>query len=104
MAQLRAAEPSKAARKFAQASWLSLMFTPTKQDSVVIAVTLGIFLSVPLLIPAFYETTNITVVDQAVPAAANDKLAGHLAKPNSIDGDDLYSQKLGPELDCELPI
>jgi hypothetical protein len=102
MAHLRVAEPSR--RRANAHSFLvePNMFTPTKQDSIVIAVTLGIFLSVPLLIPALYKTTNITVVDRADPAVANDKLGGHLAKPNTIDGDDLYSQK--PELDCGLPI
>jgi len=51
-----------------------LMFT--KQDSIVIAVTLGILLSVPLLVPAFYISSNITVLDRATPPLPNDYFGG----------------------------
>ena len=41
------------------------MLNLTKQDSITIAVTLGIALSVPLVVPAFYTTSNVTVLEQA---------------------------------------
>jgi hypothetical protein len=49
------------------------MLTFTKQDSIVIAVTLGILLSVPLLVPA---SSNITVLDRATPPLPNDNFGG----------------------------
>ena len=52
------------------------MLTFTKQDSIVIAVTLGILLSVPLLGPAFYTSSNITVLDRATPPLPNDNFGG----------------------------
>jgi hypothetical protein len=38
----------------------------TKQDSILIAVTLAIMLSVPLLVPAFYGLSTVTLPDHAV--------------------------------------
>jgi hypothetical protein len=80
------------------------MLTFTKQDSTVIAVTFGIALSVPVAVPAFYTSSNITVLEQADPVLPNDKLVGHLAKPNGIGGDDVDAQQRAPEVDCGLPI
>jgi hypothetical protein len=37
--------------------------TFTKQDSILIAATLGIMLSVPLLVPALYGSSTITLSD-----------------------------------------
>ncbi len=66
------------------------MLTFTKQDSIVIAVTLGIFLSVPLLVPAFYTSSNITVLDRATPPLQNDNFGGD-------------SQWRGRGVDCGSP-
>lgn len=52
------------------------MLTLTKLDSIVIAVTLAIALGVPLLVPAFYTTSNITVLDRATPPLPNDNFGG----------------------------
>ncbi len=66
------------------------MLTFTKQDSIVIAVTLGILLSVPLLVPAFYTSSNITVLDRATPPLPND----------NFGGDDVDSQWRGQGRNC----
>jgi len=66
------------------------MLTFTKQDSIVIAVTLAIALGVPLLVPAFYGSTNITVLDRATPPLPND----------NFGGDDADSQWRGQGVDC----
>ena len=42
------------------------VLTFTKQDSILIAVTLAIMLSVPLLVPAFYGLSTVTLPDHAV--------------------------------------
>lgn len=42
------------------------VLTFTKQDSILIAVTLAIMLSVPLLVPTFYGLSTITLPDHAV--------------------------------------
>jgi hypothetical protein len=72
--------------------------TFTKQDSIVIAVTIALGLSVPLAVPAFYTSSNITVLDRATPPLPND----------NFGGDDVDSRWRGPEVDCglyqELPI
>jgi hypothetical protein len=65
--------------------WKFDMFTTTKQDSIIIAVTLGVILSLPLLIPAFYPTTEITGLTEAAPSA-NDRLARHSVRPKELDG------------------
>src|SRR6266403_3423870 len=69
---------------------VSSMLTFTKQDSIVIAVTLGILLSVPLLVPAFYTSSNITVLDRATPPLPND----------NFGGDDVDSQWRGQGRNC----
>jgi len=66
------------------------MLTFTKQDSIVIAVTLAIALGVPLLVPAFYGSTNITVLDRATPPLPND----------NFGGDNADSQWRGRVVDC----
>lgn len=76
------------------------MFTLTKQDSIVIAVTLGVILSVPLLIPAFYTTTEITVPNEVAFPAPNGNPVGQLAK--SKDNGDVGSQWREPGRDCGL--
>lgn len=76
------------------------MWTFTKQDSIVIAVTLGIVLSVPFLVPAFYSSSNITVLDRAASPLPNGNRAGHLAKRKDIGGDDIGSQWRRPAVDC----
>jgi hypothetical protein len=65
------------------------MLTFTKQDSILIAVTLGIGLSVPLLIPAFYTSSTITLSDQA---------GDRLGQLPDVGGD----QSQGLELYCSL--
>jgi hypothetical protein len=57
------------------------MLTVTKRDSILIAVTLGIILSVPLLAPFFYGSTTITLSDYA-----GDRL-GHLSDVGGDHGD-----------------
>ena len=52
------------------------MLTFTKQASIVIAITLGIALAGPLLVPAFYTVLNITVLDRATPPLPNDNFGG----------------------------
>ena len=74
----------------------------TKQDSIIIAVTLGIVLSVPFLIPAFYTTSEMTVLTQADPPPPIGNLVGHLAKPKDSGGDDADSQWSGTGVDCGL--
>jgi hypothetical protein len=68
------------------------MLTFTKQDSIVIAVTLGILLSVPLLVPVFYASSNITVLDRATPPLPND----------NFGGEDVDSQWRGRGGNCSL--
>jgi hypothetical protein len=68
------------------------MLTFTKQDSIVIAVTLGILLSVPLLVPAFYTSSNIAVLDRATPPLPND----------NFGGEDVDSQWHGRGGNCSL--
>jgi|SRR5271169_4882594 len=68
------------------------MLTFTKQDSIVIAVTLALALGVPLAVPAFYTSANITVLDRATPPLPND----------NFGGDDIDSQWRGRGADCGL--
>lgn len=78
------------------------MFTVTKQDSILIALTLGIMLSMPLLIPAYYGSSTITLVDHA-----GDRL-GHLSDWSDVGGDRGDARSHGPRLGCSpssgLPI
>jgi hypothetical protein len=53
----------------------------TKQDSILIAVTLAILLSVPLLVRAFYGLSTVTLPDHA-----GDRL-GHLSEQDDVGGD-----------------
>ena len=79
-----------AARQVTQI-WLEFnMFTFTKQDSIVIAVTLALALGVPLAVPAFYTSSNVTVLNRATPPLPND----------NFGGDDVSSQWRGQEVDC----
>jgi hypothetical protein len=68
------------------------MFTITKQDSIVIAVTLAIMLDVPLLIPAFYPTAEITLPHRAASLSTSGYLPRHLIKPKDVDHDEIDSQ------------
>jgi hypothetical protein len=68
------------------------MFTITKQDSIVIAVTLGIILSVPLWLPALYSSTDITVRDQA-------ERAGNFVKSKDIGGNEIITRLRRPDAD-----
>jgi hypothetical protein len=70
------------------------MLTFRKQDSILIAVTLGIMLSVPVLVPAFYGSSTITLPDHA-----GDRL-GHLSERNDVGGDHDDARSRGPGLDC----
>jgi len=67
------------------------MLTFTKQDSIVIAVTLAIVLGVPLAVPTFYTSSKITVLDRA-----------RSALPNGNFGGDTASQWSGRGADCGL--
>jgi hypothetical protein len=78
------------------------MLTFTKQDSIVIAVTLGIVLSVPFLVSAFYTSSNIEIPNEATLPLANGNLAGHFAKPKDPGGDDFDSPGRAPEVDCDI--
>jgi hypothetical protein len=66
------------------------MLTFTKQDSIVIAITLGIAISLPLLVLPFYTASNITVLDRATPPLPNDNFGGD-------------SQWRGQGIDCGSP-
>ncbi len=72
------------------------MLTFTKQDSILIAVTLGIVLSVPLLVPAFYGLSTVTLMDHA-----GDR-RGHLSERNDVGGDQGDTQSRRRGLDCSL--
>jgi hypothetical protein len=70
------------------------MLTFTKQDSILIAVTLGIMLSVPLLVPAFYGSSTITLSDHA-----GDRL-GRLSERNEVGGGRGDARSLESGLNC----
>jgi hypothetical protein len=78
-ARLRAARLYAACRAV-QALNGGNMLKLTKQDSIVIAITLGLALGVPLAIPAFYTTSNITIEDRQAPPLSNSNPVEHLAK------------------------
>ena len=82
-ARSRAAE-LRAARRVAHAGVNIL--TITKQDSIVIAITLGVALGVPLAIPSFYTTSNITIEDRETSPLPHRSPVGHLAK-RKVPGD-----------------
>jgi hypothetical protein len=75
------------------------MLTFTKQDSILIAVTLGILLSIPLLVPALYGSSTITLLDRA-----SDR-RGHLSERserNEVGGDHGGVRPRGSGLDGGL--
>jgi hypothetical protein len=72
------------------------MFTFTKQDSILIAVTLAIMLSVPLLVPALYGSTTIALSD-----LAGDR-QGRLSDRKQIGGDYGDTRLRGTGLECGL--
>jgi hypothetical protein len=72
------------------------MLTFTKQDSILIAVTLGIILSVPQLVSAFYGSSTITLPDHA------GNCPGHLSERSDDAGDHGDPRSRGPSLDCGL--
>jgi hypothetical protein len=72
------------------------MLTFTKQDSIVIAVTLSIVLAVPLLIPAF--TTSV-VRSRDMITLPNRNLAGPVAKRKRVGVD---GPSRGPVFDFGL--
>jgi hypothetical protein len=76
------------------------MLTFTKQESIVVAVTLALALGVPLAVPAFYTSANLTVLDRAAAPLPNGNLVGQLAKPKDTSGEDVDSQWREPEVDC----
>ena len=71
------------------------MFTITKQDSIIIAVTLAIVLSLPLLVPAFYPTYEVTVPSEAA-SPRNNNVAQHAVKPKRVEGDECPSIRILP--------
>jgi hypothetical protein len=72
------------------------MLTFTKQDSILIAVTLGILLSIPLLVPALYGSSTITLLDRA------SHRRGHLSERNEVGGDHGGVRPRGSGLDGGL--
>jgi hypothetical protein len=72
------------------------MLTIKKQDSILIAVTLAIILSVPQLVLAFYGLSTITLPDHA-----SDRL-GHLSEQNDVSGDYGNARSHRPGLECDL--
>jgi hypothetical protein len=78
------------------------MLTLTKQDSIVIAITLGVALGVPLAIPAFYTTSNITIEDREAPALSNRNPVEHLAKRKVPADHDMDSTWQGSGMDDDM--
>jgi hypothetical protein len=78
------------------------MLRITKQDSIIIAATLGVALGVPLSIVAFSSSSNIAMQHRAAPALRNDSLVGPLAKRKYRGGDDVARASRGPVLDFGL--
>jgi hypothetical protein len=60
------------------------MLTFTKQDSILIAVTLGIILSVPLLVPAFYGSSTVTLSDLVASPLPSCSRRGHPSERNDV--------------------
>lgn len=69
------------------------MLTITKQDSILIAVTLGIVLSMPVLVPALYGSSTITLSDDR---------PRHLSEWNNIGGDHGRARLRGPRPYCSV--
>jgi hypothetical protein len=72
------------------------MLTFTKQDSILIAVTLGIVLSVPLLVPAFYGSSTITLSDLVASPLPNCSRHGHLSERNDVGANRSDTQSRAP--------
>ena len=68
----------------------------TRQESILIAVTLGIMLSVPVLVPVFYGSSTITLRDRA-----GDRLE-YLPERSDVGGDAGEARTAEPGLDCGL--
>jgi hypothetical protein len=71
------------------------MLTITKQDSILIAVTLGIVLSVPVYIPALYGSSTVTL-------SAGDR-PEHLSEWKDISGRSWRRRVARPSRNCRLP-
>jgi hypothetical protein len=80
------------------------MFTITQRDSIVIAVTLAVMLSVPLWLPALYSSTDITVRDQAAHLSPNGERAGSFVKSRDISGNEIITRWRRPDADCRPSI
>jgi hypothetical protein len=80
------------------------MFTITKQDSIVIAVTLGIILSVPLWLPALYASTDIGVRGEAVHLSPNGVRAEKFVKSKVVGGNEIITRWRWPDADCRPSI
>jgi hypothetical protein len=78
------------------------MLTFTKQDSIIIAATLGVALSVPLSITAWFPSTNAALLNKAAAPARNGNLAGPLAKPEHGSSADANLPPRGPVVDFGL--
>lgn len=68
------------------------MFTITRQDSIVIAVTLAVVLSVPLWLPALYSSTDITAPVETVHLSPNGERAGNFVKSRDIGGNEIITR------------
>jgi hypothetical protein len=75
------------------------MWTFTKQDSILIAVTLGAMLSVPMLVPAFYDVSTITLSDRVASPSPNCDRFGHFSERNDVGGDRRDTQSRAPGLE-----
>jgi hypothetical protein len=69
------------------------MFTITKQDSIIIAVTLAIILSLPLLVPAFYPTYEVTLPSETA-SSRNNNVVQQSVKQKGDEGDECKSLRI----------
>jgi hypothetical protein len=74
------------------------MFTFTQRESILIAVTLAIILGVPLLVPALYGSSTITLPDHAGDRPARP------SERNEVGGDHGDARSREPNSDCGLAI
>ena len=75
------------------------MFTFTKQDSILIVVTLGILFGVPLLVPAFYGSSTITLSDLVASPLPNCSRHGHLSERNDVGANRSDTRSRAPVLE-----
>ena len=75
------------------------MLTFTNQDSILIAVTIGIMLSVPLLVPAFYGSSTITLSDRVASPLPNCGRRGHLSERNDVGANRSDTRSRAPVLE-----